>query len=936
MITNHKERNRQRSFIDEMIGNGFEEFKPRTYEDILSNFKIQVEKHNKESLARHDKTELSYSEFKRFLDTIDKGRTTARTNKLFGKHELLSDENKIIILELFSKDKWCENIFQISEEVVNTRDGENRKGSSRFDSVIFINGLPLVIFEFKQSLVGTNRGIDQIVEYKKRGQFVGLFNYAQIFVASSFSNTRYFANNDQIDRNFIFNWTDEDNNQIEELYGTPTALTRSLFQRCTIAEMIARYIIPGVGGKPNIILRPYQVYAVKEILRKVTENNGNGYIFHTTGSGKTITSFKTCKLISQMSNVDKVIFLVDRQDLDNQTKKAYENFEPGCYDSADNVQELKKNLFAKGNQIVVGTIQKMSILTDSEKGKLTNEEREQLSSKRTVVVIDECHRSQSGQNTANIRSVFKDNCQFFGFTGTPIYEENANHDAMYKTTKSLFDEELHTYTITTAVRDKNVLKFNVQAHKMEAVEYEPMDYERISSTAKFIIEKFNTYTSNRRFNAILATSSQKQLKLYYEALTKYNLKQSADKQIKFTAIFSTEQGDADSATKDTEFVDQVISDFNEIFNTNLSSNVIQGFKGKVQDYIRNRELDLVLVVDMLLTGFDSPITNTLFIDKPLKYHNLLQAYSRVNRLENEKPYGQIATFVDQATDRDSAFRLFAGGGTALDFEVEEYENVVERINDKIYFMRKEVETLNDFIHVIDDPQALKPAMEAVKAVLKDFEYVRSHPEYQEEDIEMTRVEINDFKNTYREHAKKIEALPEFDLDNMDENTLVYEQMDFELHLFENMDIDLMYLMKFVAENKDDKELCEREIDSLETNNEQKVVIKKAYNTFIEDEESDMEFIDYVDLQVEFAKQKRYIDYLAENNLLDQTDEFLSIVEKQRDGKLLESNRREYAEVLGNSNTWAPTEGVGKLREKSNFSINSYKLVEETEDIYRME
>ncbi len=933
MINSHLERSRQREFIDEMVGNGFEEFSPRNYEDILSNFKKQLEKHNQKSLERHGKTELSYSEFKRFLDSIDKGSTTVRTAKLFQKHEVTSDDNKTIILELFSKDKWCENIFQISEEVVNTKDGGSKEGSSRFDSVIFINGLPLVIFELKQSNVGTEKGIDQIIRYKKTGQFVGLFNYAQIFFASSFSNTRYFANNQQINRNFIFNWTDKENNKLDELYGSKTALTKSLLQRCTIAEMIARYIIPGVGGKPNVILRPYQVYAVKEILRKVTENSGNGYIFHTTGSGKTITSFKTCKLISEMSNVDKVIFLVDRQDLDNQTKKAYENFEPGCYDSADNVNELKKNLLSKNNNIVVGTIQKMSILTDTEKGKLSDDERELLSSKRTVIVIDECHRSQSGQNTTNIRSVFNKNSQYFGFTGTPIYEENANVDAMYSTTQAVFGEELHRYTITTAVRDENVLKFNVQAHIDSTKEYNALDVNRIEEVSKFVIEKYNNYTNNRKFNAIFATTSQKQLKMYYEALSEYNETLPESKQIKFTAIFSTDNGDEDSATKDTEFVDKVIADFNTNFNTNLSASVIQGFKGKVQDYIRNRELDLVLVVDMLLTGFDSPITNTLFIDKPLKYHNLLQSYSRVNRLEHEKPYGQISTFIDQAIDRKDAFRLFAGGGTSLDFEVEAYEKVVERLNDKITIMRKEVPTLNDFTNVLNDKYAIQPAMEAVKAVIKDFEYVRSHPEFNEEDLEITRVEANDYKNVYREHAKVLKELKPAD-ENTPEDQIVPIQMDFELHLFEEVNIDYNYLLQFMSENINDIELCEKKIDEQEMSNEKKVILKKSLNAF--DENSGLEIVDYVDMEVELAKTERYVDYMADNNILDQTDTFMSIVKKQSEGKLLESNSGEYVDVLKKSETWEAPEGVSSLKARSLFKKESFSFVEETEAMYRME
>ncbi len=932
MESGHKERSRQREFIEEMIGNGYEEFKPISYEDIELNFKKQIELHNIEKLNRYGKTELSDSEFKRLLDKVDKGSATVRTQKLLQKHEITTDDNETIVIELFSKERWCENRFQIAEEVVNTNIGDRISGSARFDSIIFINGLPLIIFELKQSAVGKSKGIDQIIEYKKKGQFRNLFNYAQIFIASSFATTRYFANNDKISREFIFNWTDKENNEIEELYGKQNALTKNLLQRCTIAEMIARYIIPGVGGKPNIILRPYQVYAVKEILRKVTENSGNGYIFHTTGSGKTITSFKTCKLISQMPNVDKVIFLVDRQDLDNQTKSAYESFEPGSYDKADNVNQLKANLLSKDNNIVVGTIQKMSILTDTEKGKLTEIEREILSNKRTVIVIDECHRSHSGKNTTNIRSIFNANTQYFGFTGTPIFDENSNVGVMYKTTKAIFEEELHRYTITTAVRDENVLRFNVQSHQLESGGYSMMDQNRIDAVSKFIIEKYNSYTKHRKFNAILATSSQKQLKMYYESLMAYNATKEESEKLKFTAIFSTEAGDEDSAVKDTEFVDRVIYDFNVNFNTNLSSSIIAGFKGKVQDYIRNRELDLVLVVDMLLTGFDSPITNTLFIDKPLKYHNLLQAYSRVNRLEEDKSFGQIAAFIDQRDDREDAFRLFAGGGTSHDFEVEEYSRVVERLNDKINLMRKEVETVEEFIQVINDKNLIIPAMEAVKSVMKDFEYARSHPEFDNGDILISRTEINDYKDVYREHAKKLQDLPVKDTGA--ESEIPLEQMDFELHLFEEVNIDYNYLLQFLGENSNDIELCIKKI------NEQEIsVTKKELITEAVIEHSDnikIPIIDIIDQKREAAKQEKYMKYIKENKIIDAAKKFLKIVDKQRNGKLLESNASEYTAVIKESKTWEAPEGLSSLRAKSEFKKNSYNLVEEVEEMYRME
>ncbi len=916
----HRERVRQQKFIDLMVENGYELFKPKSYQDIKDNFRRQIEDINE--------FKFSDSEFNRYYDLINQGTVFERSKKLLREYDITLDNGDIKVIRMLNRDKWCQNNFQISQEV------ENGDTSARFDSIIFINGLPLTIIEFKQSAVGYQTAIDQIINYKKKNRFHDLFLYCQIFIASSFETTRYFANNDSINREFIFTWTDEDNVEISSMMeGSGKHFYDTFLSRCFLAEMIIRFTIQKEKDKVNLILRPYQVYAVKKILEKVKDNasgkEGNGFIFHTTGSGKTITSFKTCKLLSTNKDIDKVIFLVDRKDLDAQTKSEYDSFEKGSYDDAENSKQLKENIFSNSNKIVVGTIQKMLIIINN----LNEEEIATLLSKRYVLVIDECHRSQADKSVNTLREVFNPdtNSQYFGFTGTPIFEENSKDgDVLYQTTESIFGKELHRYSITNAVKDNNVLQFNI--NYFGDANNEDVDFynqERIDIISKHIVDTYDNYNDNRSFNAILATTSKEQLKLYYKSIKQYNETLEKNKRIKFTCIFSLNKNEEILNSEDFKdpFYKEVIEDFNNTFKTNLTLEDPENFKNKVYDYVREKDLDLVIVVNMLLTGFDSPVTKTLYIDKNLRYHTLLQAYSRVNRKKENKEFGNIVTFIDQKEDRDKALELFSNGGTVTDFEIKPYEELVEKFNQQLNKTKNQCidgsELRRQLQHTLDtgDDYNFKESLEQIKELQKQYSFLKVNSKFKEEDINTTRKEMNDLKDAYREVSKSFKQTKD-KVDNKEEQlTLDY---DFELNLFENVRINLEYLINLMKDDisKDDKAMAKKRIEEFDTTKEIRDTLLIAVEQYTEDC-GPLEY--YIDKIVEERKINQLIEEAGHIGIIDENkDKFLDIANSQMLGEVNASQSNVYKDVM--------PEGLN-FKEKRKFKEDVFNMVREVDEIY---
>lgn len=914
MTTEHRERIRQQEFIDKMVNNGYDLFKPEKYSDIVDNFRIKLEAINE--------IKLSDSEFERVYELINQGTVFERSTRLLREIDIHLDNGEPKVLKLMKKDRWCENEFQIAQEIY-TKDR-----SARFDSIIFINGLPLVIMEFKQSIVGIQKGIDQIIDYQKKNKFHDLFLYCQIFIASSFSTTRYFANNDKISKEFIFKWTDENNYEISNLIDGDRTIYETLLSRCFIAEMIVRYMIQKESDKVNVILRPYQVYATKKILEKVKNKDGGGYIFHTTGSGKTITSFKTCRLLSQDKDIDKVVFLVDRKDLDAQTKSSYKSFEEGSYEGANNVRQLKKALFNNDNRIVVGTVQKMTNLIN----KLEEDEKDELRSKRVVIVIDECHRSQSDTTINTLREVFVNgkNAQYFGFTGTPIFDENAKVGLTnFKTTKSVFGEELHRYSITNAVEDKNVLQFNIsQPKNIEKIDSDHMSVDRIEMISKYIIDNIDSYNDNRKFNSILATTSKEQLKLYYKALKEYNNSLEEDKQIKFTCIFSTNKDDEEEyAANDTEdeFVKEVISDFNTQFNGNEQANNIEGFKNKVYDYVRTNKLDVVIVVNMLLTGFDSPITKTLFVDKPLKYHGLLQAYSRVNRLYPNKLFGNIVTFIDQKENRDKALALFSAGGSYTDFEVKPYSELVDTFNLQLVLTHSECKDGDDLRRQVRDGdlEQLEASLNAIKELQRQYSFIKINPKFKEEDINISKKELNDLKDVYREVYERLKSNANKEVD---EDVVQIEfNFDFDISLFDEDFINLEYLLR-LTQNAVDNNKPSEAIEYVEQSDLSKELRESTIEAIHQyNADSNQEIVEYL-RSILYEHREAKIEEYSDEQKIENIERFKELIYEQEKGNLSFSQANKYNDI----------KNVKGLRGKRNFRKQTYEFVEEIIEKYDLD
>ena len=498
---------------------------------------------------------------------------------------------------------------------------------------------------------------NQVQRYHKTS-FHGLFDYIQIFVISNGVNTRYFANNPNGGYKFTFNWTDKNNNAFNDL----NMFANFFFDKCTLGKIISKYIVLHEGEKSLMVLRPYQYYAVEEIINRVENTNKNGYVWHTTGAGKTLTSFKAAQLVSEIDGIDKVMFVVDRHDLDTQTQSEYEAFEPGAVDNTDNTYELIKRL-SGNSKIIITTIQKLNCAVTRD---YYNKHLQEVRDKKVVMIFDECHRSHFGDCHKNIVGFFR-NLQIFGFTGTPIFAENAKQE---HTTAEVFGECLHKYMIKDAIADENVLGFLVEYYEGQS----DIDLEaenRMTEIAQFILNNYKKSTFDGDFNALFAIQSVPMLLKYYKIF------KSLKPDIKIGAIFTYAanssqddeltgmgQGFANQNVTSDE-LQMVIDDYNEMFGTAFSTDNFSAYYDDVNERMKKRKkdmepLDLLLVVGMFLTGFDAKKLNTLYVDKHLEYHGLLQAFSRTNRVLNEKKrFGKIVCFRDLKDKVDTSIKLFS-------------------------------------------------------------------------------------------------------------------------------------------------------------------------------------------------------------------------------------------------------------------------------------
>ena len=723
--------------------------------NLSANFKRQLEKHNKKKLEELGRTEFTESEFEKILIYLEGGTRFEKAKKLRDLFPLELESGERLWVEFLNRTHWCQNEFQVSNQITV----EGRK-KCRYDVTILINGLPLVQIELKRRGVELKQAYNQIQRYHKTS-FHGLFDYIQLFVISNGVNTRYFANNPNSGYKFTFNWTDAANVPFNDLEKFATVF----FDKCTLGKIIGKYIVLHEGDKCLMVLRPYQFYAVEKILDRVENSNDNGYIWHTTGAGKTLTSFKAAQLVSELDDVDKVMFVVDRHDLDTQTQAEYEAFEPGAVDSTDNTDELVKRLHSN-SKIIITTIQKLNAAVSKQ---WYSSRIEEIRHSRIVMIFDECHRSHFGDCHKNIVKFF-DNTQMFGFTGTPIFVENAVDG---HTTKEIFGNCLHKYLIKDAIADENVLGFLVEYyHGNEDVDN--ADQDRMTEIAKFILNNFNKSTFDGEFDALFAVQSVPMLIRYYKIFKSLNPKIRIGAVFTYAANSSQDDeqtgmntgGFASESTGEADELQAIMDDYNNMYGTSFTTENFRAYYDDINLRMKKKKadmkpLDLCLVVGMFLTGFDSKKLNTLYVDKNMEYHGLLQAFSRTNRVLNEKKrFGKVVCFRDLKSKVDESIKLFSNG-TPL-------EDIVRKPFDEV--KRDYQELTKDFLEHYPEPHFVdylqsendkKQFILAFRDIIKKHAEIQIYNEFEKEanDLGMTEQQFMDFRSKYLDIYDSFAAKP---------------------------------------------------------------------------------------------------------------------------------------------------------------------------------
>ncbi|MEQ9588016.1 MAG: type I restriction endonuclease subunit R [Parvibaculaceae bacterium] len=711
----------EEQFIEKLRGLKYE-YRP----DIRD--RASLEENFREKLEALNRVTLTDAEFQRLLEEIITPDVFNNANALRARESFTRDDGTPLNYTLVNIKDWCKNTFEVVNQLrINTDNSHHR-----YDVMILINGVPVVQVELKTLGISPRRAMEQIVDYKNdpgNGYTRTLLCFVQLFIVSNRTDTWYFANNNA--RHFSFNaeerflpvyqFADQDNQKITHL----DDFAERFLEKCTLARMISRYMVLVASEQRMLMMRPYQVYAVKAIVDCIQQNCGNGYIWHTTGSGKTLTSFKASTLLKDRDDIHKCLFVVDRKDLDRQTREEFNKFQEGCVEENTNTATLVRRLLSDdySDKVIVTTIQKLGLALDQNSRRNQNRQKHGresyadilavLRDKRFVFIFDECHRSQFGETHRVIKRFFP-NSQLFGFTGTPIFEENSTQKQIedevgsFRTTEDLFQRELHSYTITHAIEDRNVLRFHVDYFTPDGEKPKSGQAMAKKAVVEAIINKHDAATGSRRFNAVLATSSINDA-IAYVALFRQlqSERQQVDPEfdpLKIACVFSppaqalAKEDDSNSAKNAADVrqlqedlpqeqednkvdpegkkaaLEAIIADYNQRYGTNHSINEFDLYYQDVQQRIKDQQypnhdmpkkgaekIDITIVVDMLLTGFDSKYLNTLYVDKNLKYHGLIQAFSRTNRVLNAtKPYGHILDFRNQQTNVDEAVTLFSG------------------------------------------------------------------------------------------------------------------------------------------------------------------------------------------------------------------------------------------------------------------------------------
>ena len=773
--------------------------------NLRANFKTQLEKHNRKRLEEFGRTEFTESEFEKILIYLEGGTRFEKAKKLRDLFPLELESGERLWVEFLNRTHWCQNEFQVSNQITV----EGRK-KCRYDVTILINGLPLVQIELKRRGVELKQAYNQIQRYHKTS-FHGLFDYIQLFVISNGVNTRYFANNPNSGYKFTFNWTDAANIPFNDLEKFAT----TFFDKCTLGKIIGKYIVLHEGDKCLMVLRPYQFYAVEKILDRVVNSNDNGYIWHTTGAGKTLTSFKAAQLVAELHDIDKVMFVVDRHDLDTQTQAEYEAFEPGAVDSTDNTDELVKRLHSN-SKIIITTIQKLNAAVTKQ---WYSSRIEEIRHSRIVMIFDECHRSHFGDCHKNIVKFF-DNTQMFGFTGTPIFVENAVEG---HTTKEIFGNCLHKYLIKDAIADENVLGFLVEYYHGNA-DVDNADQNRMTEIAKFILNNFNKSTFDGEFDALFAVQSVPMLIRYYKLFKSLNPK------IRIGAVFTyaanSSQDDAltgmntggyvSDSTGEADELQAIMDDYNDMFGTSFTTENFRAYYDDINLRMKKKKadmksLDLCLVVGMFLTGFDSKKLNTLYVDKNMDYHGLLQAFSRTNRVLNEKKrFGKIVCFRDLKSKVDASIKLFSNSNNLEDIIRPPFNEVKKNYQELTTSFLEQYPTPSS-IDLLQSERDKTQFILAFRDVIKKHAEIQIYDEFEEDatDLGMSEQQFMDFRSKYLDIYDAVDggrkpsgkdSTPDEDAEPTETSTdSVIGDIDFCLELLHSDIINVTYILDLIAD-----------------------------------------------------------------------------------------------------------------------------------------
>ena len=912
----------EENMINNLVSQGYERLDVRSMDDLYSNLRVQIEKLND--------VKFSDSEWKRFLleylDAPNDG-IIEKTRKIQENHiyDFVFDDGRLRNIKIIDKKNIHNNHLQVVNQVTVAK--------NRYDVSILVNGLPLVHIELKKRGVNIREAFNQIQRYEDESFNLdnSLYKFVQIFVISNGTYTRYFANTTERDKSnyeFTCEWADAKNRVIADLED----FTATFFEKRTILEILTKYCVFN-SRNVLLIMRPYQIAATERLLWRINSSFENkkagsveagGFIWHTTGSGKTLTSFKSARLATELDYIDKVFFVVDRKDLDYQTMREYQKFQKDSVNGSKDTKELKISIEKQDNKIVVTTIQKLNEFVKSNKG-------HEIYNKHCVFIYDECHRSQFGLAQKNIQSSFKHYYQF-GFTGTPIFVENSLDG---KTTSDVFGAQLHSYVITDAIRDGKVLKFKIDYNsinpkfksseeetddeKLKALENKMFLHpERISEITNYILDKFDSKTyrntqytvKDKRingFNAMFAVQSVDAAKMYYEEFKKQQANLSEDKKLKVATIFSyapneerasgeiEEESMTSSAMSTTakQFLTNVVDDYNSFFQTNftIDGNGFENYYKDLSSRVRNKEVDLLIVVGMFLTGFDAPTMNTLFVDKNLRYHGLIQAFSRTNRILNKmKAFGNIVCFRNLEKATKDAIKLF-GDENSINVIIERsYDEYINGFMDEdtgvVFKGYKEL--CEEIIEKFPDPTEIKldkDKKEFVKLfgeILKRENILRNYDEFSSFEKIISERLKQDMKSVYI-WIKDESTLPKPPIIDPDGPIIDFSDVEFHIDLLKTEEVNLDYILALILEKAKEQgtnnEALKEEIrrlirSSLGTRAKEELIIEFINRTDLTKFDKNEDILEVFYAYAKIEKEQKINELITEENLKEKSKKFI--------------------------------------------------------------